>query len=215
MSIIEIIILGLALSMDAFAVSLSNLMAYPHLSKPKKIALPLTFGIFQGLMPLLGFLVGSLAAQTIDAIAGPLALVLLGFIGGKMIFEAFANMRAAQKEKDSKVLGSDTPSSDMTNKNSPSAEPSHMSNKESKTLSYSAILLQGIATSLDALIVGISFLALKVNIVFASSVIAITTFACCAVALIIGKKLGALLGDKAQVIGGIVLIAIGIKACFF
>lgn len=195
MSVIEMVILGLALSMDAFAVTLSNLMAYPHLSRARRFALPVVFGLFQGLMPLIGYVIGSLAAGIIDTFAGPLALVLLGFIGGKMIFESVIKIRASKTEEEPLV--------------------SYVSSEKVETLSIPAILVQGVATSIDALIVGISLLALGANIALASSLIAVTTFACCLVALVIGKKLGTLLGDKAQIIGGIVLILIGIKACFF
>lgn len=195
MPIIEMVILGLALSMDAFAVTLSNLMAYPTLSRAKRIMLPLTFGLFQGIMPLIGYLIGSLAAGVIDLFAGPIALVLLGFIGGKMIFESVVKIRASKTEEDPLVP--------------------YVSEESSSTLSVSAILIQGVATSLDALIVGISLLALGANIALASGIIAVTTCACCILALIIGKGLGRLLGDKAQIIGGIILILIGIKSCFF
>lgn len=186
MSILELVVLGLALSMDAFAVTLSNLIACPQLSRPKKLALPLVFGLFQGLMPLIGYFVGSLATDFIDTFAGPIALILLGFIGGKMIVESIASMRQHKRVE---------------------AQQVH--------LSFPSILLQGIATSIDALIVGVSLLAMGANIALASSLIALTTFVCCLVALVLGKKLGELLGDKAQIIGGVVLVCIGIKACFF
>jgi putative Mn2+ efflux pump MntP len=81
-------------------------------------------------------------------------------------------------------------------------------------LSLPALLAQAVATSIDAFVVGVSFLAMGVNIFAASSIVALTTFVCCLVALVIGRRFGSLLGDKAQIIGGIVLILIGIKALF-
>lgn len=249
MSIVELILLGLALSMDAFAVTLSDLMAYPHLSRTKRILLPVTFGLFQGLMPLIGYFVGSLAADIVDTFAGPLALVLLGFIGGKMVVESVLSLRAGKEEEQppitkaseespaAKPAQAEKPAQAAANQAQTSAaeeiatyseqaptaskgvagetEAPATGHKQAATLSLPALLLQGIATSIDALIVGISLLALGANIAIASSIIAVTTGICCVVALVIGKRLGHLLGDKAQIIGGIVLIAIGIKACFF
>jgi putative Mn2+ efflux pump MntP len=202
MALPEILILGLALSMDAFAVTVSNLLCYPRLSRGRRLALPLVFGFLQGLMPLIGYFLGSIAAEYINQIAGPVALVLLGFIGGKMIYESARDIRTKRKSE------------------APPPEIAISLTKEDRpvptvTLSIPAIFIQGIATSIDALIVGISLLALGVNIFEASSLIALTTFACCLVALVIGRRFGELLGDNAQLIGGIVLVLIGIKACFF
>lgn len=231
MPILEIVLLGLALSMDAFAVTLSDLIAYPKLARTKKFALPLVFGVFQGLMPLIGYFVGSLAADIINTFAGPLALILLGFIGGKMVLESVLKLRAAKK-KDGAGARQEAPleapleappeapfvaspeAPFVASLEAPPEAPSDAAVNKA-ALSYPTILLQGIATSIDALIVGITLLAMGANIALASSVIALTTCVCCFIALVLGKRLGELLGDKAQVIGGLVLIAIGIKACFF
>lgn len=198
----EMIILGLALSMDAFAVTLCNLMAYPRLSRARRMLLPIVFGLFQGVMPLVGFFIGSLATNLVNTFAGPIALVILSFIGGRMIYESVKQIRTQRKTE------------------APPPEISTSMVKEDKpvpavTLSIPAILVQGVATSIDALIVGVSLLAMNASIFEASSIIALTTFACCLVGLIIGKRVGVILGDKAQIIGGAVLILIGIKACFF
>ena len=202
MPIFEILILGLALSMDAFAVTVSNLMAYPKLPRSRRLLLPLVFGLFQGVMPLIGYFIGSVASDLIDTFAGPIALVILGLIGGKMIFESVREIRSKGKAEASPIESS----SDL-------AKGDTLDSAD--TLSIPAILIQGVATSIDALIVGVSLLALGANVFEASSIIAVTTFACCLVALAIGKRFGILLGDKAQIVGGIVLIVIGIKACFF
>lgn len=85
----------------------------------------------------------------------------------------------------------------------------------SQQLTLPVVTLQAIATSIDALAVGVSFAALSVNVVFAASLIAITTALCCTVALFAGRKFGNALGERATIIGGIVLILIGLKALFF
>lgn len=202
MSIPEILLLGLALSMDAFAVTISNLMAYPRLSRWRRLALPVVFGLLQGIMPLIGYYVGSIAADIIDTFAGPIALIILSIIGGKMIFESVREIRAPRE--------ADAPPPGLAKNMEKEGKPVPAS-----TLSLPAILIQGVATSIDALIVGVTLLALGANIFVASSLITLTTFACCLVALFIGRRFGTLLGDKAQIIGGVVLILIGVRACFF
>lgn len=207
MSIIEILILGVALSMDAFAVTISNSIAHPHLSLGRRLTPPLFFGLFQGLMPLIGFFVGSLAASYIDAFAGPLALVILAVIGGKMVYESIKELRAQRKET---VGAEQNAAAEIAG----DALQDSGAGKE-KTLSLPSIALQAVATSIDALIVGVSFATLRVDIFVAAPLIALTTFLICVIGLIIGKRVGLLLGDRAQLIGGLVLIAIGIKVCFF
>jgi putative Mn2+ efflux pump MntP len=193
--ILEILIVGLALSMDAFAVTIANACAFPDSTRMQRMAMPLVFGVFQGLMPLIGYFAGSFAAGIIDQYAGVIALIILGFIGGRMVWEGGKALLAARK------LGG----GDACPVPSPDAP---------RSLSAGALLLQGIATSIDALIVGVSFLALGANIAVAAPVVAITTFLCCVVALLLGRRFGALLGDKAEIVGGIVLVFIGIKAFF-
>lgn len=209
MSGIEIFILGLALSMDAFAVTVSNLMCYPQLSRSRQLALPLTFGLFQGLMPVIGFFLGSVAAELVDTFAGPLALLILGFIGGKMIFDSVKTIRA-QRASEARY-GADS----AKQCKNPAKLNAQIFSRSEKELSIPSILMQGVATSLDALIVGVSLFALKVPLFKAVSIITLTTFACCFVGLFIGRRFGTLFGSKAQIAGGVILIAIGIKVCFF
>lgn len=90
MTITEILLIGIALSMDAFAVCLSSSMVYPGLGFGKKMSMPVAFGLFQGLMPLAGFYLGSLFADFINRFSGPIALVILGVIGINMIREGIA-----------------------------------------------------------------------------------------------------------------------------
>lgn len=180
MSITEIIILGLALSMDAFAVTISNSFAYPKISRARSFSMPLAFGFFQFLMPVVGFVLGQLVSEFITQYAGFITFVILGFIGGKMIWDAF------HEEEGEEASG--------------------------QTLTVPVLLFQAVATSIDALAVGVSFAALEVNVLTSSGIIGITTALTCAVALIIGKRFGNALGEKATIIGGVVLILIGLKS---
>lgn len=184
MGIPEIIMLGLALSMDAFAVTISNAFAYPKLSRIRQASMPIAFGAFQFLMPVIGYCMGRLVSEIITQYAGIITFVILGFIGGKMIWDAF------HEDEDE-----ETPSK--------------------STLTLPVLLFQAVATSIDALAVGVSFAALEVNMLLAVSLIGITTALTCTVALLIGKRFGHALGSKATIIGGIVLIAIGLKSLIF
>lgn len=179
MSLIEIILVGIGLSMDAVAVSMSNGMVYRALPKRKWLLAPLFFGIFQGLMPLLGFFTGALFAKYIDCYAELLILLILGFIGGKMIYDGFKG-------------GKD--------------------DTEEKALSTKLIFFQAVATSIDAFAVGIGFCAMNVNIYFASSLIAAVTFILSLFAFCVGRKFGDLLGNKAEIFGGTILVILAIKA---
>jgi putative Mn2+ efflux pump MntP len=196
--IIEIVIVGLALSMDAFAVTMSNACAYPDSAKAQRLAMPVVFGLFQGLMPLAGYFAGSLAASFIDRYAGIVALIILACIGGKMVWGGARALRAARAKTGS-----------ATDDSCPTPEANNP-----RTLSLVALLVQGIATSIDAFIVGVSFLALGANIAVAAPMVAVTTFVCCLIGLALGRRFGVLLGDKAEIIGGVVLILIGVKALF-
>lgn len=180
MSITEIVILGLALSMDAFAVTISNSFAYPKISRARSFSMPLAFGFFQFLMPVVGFVLGQLVSEFITQYAGIITFVILGFIGGKMIWDAFH-----EEEEEG---------------------------ASEQTLTMPVLLFQAVATSIDALAVGVSFAALEVNVLTSSGIIGITTALTCVVALTIGKRFGNALGEKATIIGGVVLVLIGLKS---
>ncbi len=179
MTIIELILIGIGLSMDAFAVAVTNGLCCKNIRAGGTLATGVCFGGFQGLMPLAGYFLGIGFAKYITAFDHIIALVLLGFIGGQMIFESF------KKDDDDK--------------------------SETK-LTAKTLLMQGIATSIDALAVGVSFAALKdVNIAFASGAICCITFAFSVAGVLIGKKFGTMLNNKAQFVGGLILVGIGIK----
>ena len=178
MGIIEIIILSIGLAMDATAVSMTNGMNDTQIKIKKIVLIGLTFGIFQAIMPLLGYLFGTLFVEFVEQIDHWIALVLLGFLGFQMLREGLS-----KKDEEEKV----------------------------KELGIKMLFLQGVATSIDALAVGISFASLRVNIVYAVLSIGVITTMLSIIGVLIGKKFGDLLNNKASILGGIILISIGIK----
>ena len=203
MGVIEILLLGLALSADAFAVTVSNSFAYAHESRARLALMPVFFGAFQALMPLLGYFLGGLAAELIERYSGIVTMVILGIIGANMVREGVQALRASKAE------GSADASDPAGDSDPADADAGEMSPKR---LTLAILVLQAIATAIDAFAVGVSLRAQDVNLPFAVCVIGLTTFVCCVVALLAGRRLGSLLGDRAEVAGGLVLIGIGIKA---
>ncbi len=186
MGFFELILIGIGLSMDAATVSMTNGMVYKDLKKDKIIAMPLFFGIFQGLMPLLGFFLCGLVSHLITQYANILIFLILGFIGGKMLLDVYKDYKNPDKEEEA----------------------------HEGELTYKLLFIQAIATSIDAFAVGIGFSAMGVNIISSCSIIAITTAICSLIAIFIGKKFGSLFESKSTLIGGLILIFIAIKALF-
>lgn len=189
MSIIELILLSIGLAMDAFAVSIGNGLSMKKNEPKAALAIALSFGIFQALMPTLGYFLGSTFEAAISRFDHIIALVFLGFIGGKMIIDGIKELRE--------------------NKNKEKAAET-----EEKTfkLSFGNLMIQSVATSIDALIVGVSFAALpNVNIWAAVLLIGVITFAISLVGVFSGKKFGELLGSRAEIFGGLILVGIGVK----
>lgn len=178
---LEALVLGVALAMDAMAVTLSNSLCEPDMPTSKKLAMPVLFAFFQMAMPIAGFFGGTLVAPLIEAYAGIVSLVILGFVGGKMIWEAVQELREPEQ----------CPTTRLT---------------------YPTIFFEAIATSIDAFIVGVSLAAAGANIVLYGAAIGITTLVCCLAVLALGGRLGAHFGPRAEVVGGIVLIIIGLRA---
>lgn len=180
--IINSALLGVGLAMDAFSVSMANGLSAPKMSRAMRIAIPLTFAVFQFLMPMIGwFCVRSVAeAFTSFQRAIPwIALVLLLFIGGKMLIEGFR--------------GGETEHTDVA-------------------LKPGALLIQGVATSIDALSVGFTIEQYHVSQALAASlIIGGLTFVICSCGLRIGQRFGTRLAGKASILGGIILISIGIE----
>lgn len=180
MSILSIMFIGVGLSMDAFAVAVTNGICMGRLRIKTTIKIAAFFGFFQAIMPIIGWAAGSSFKVYIMRIDHWIAFILLSAIGGKMIFESL-------KSKD----------------NIEKAKCIIISNKE--------LFVLAIATSIDALAVGVSFAFLNVAIFKAASIIGIITFAISFAGVIIGNKFGSIFKKKAEIIGGAILIIIGIK----
>lgn len=142
-------------------------------------------------MPLAGYFVGGIAAELIEKYAGVVSLVILGFIGSNMLYSGYKALKEDASEEDEEETQQDA-----------------------TTLSYGKLVFQAVATAIDAFAVGVSFRAHSVDILFASALFGIIIAILCTIALFIGKKLGLLLGDRAEMVGGVVLILIGLKAFF-
>lgn len=182
MGFFTLFLLALGLSSDAFAVSITNGMCYCKINKKNAFITAITFGVFQAIMPIIGFILGKTFSEIIHQFQHWVALFLLGAIGVNMIVDA-------NKEEEPEV-GCCCNTNIFTAKN---------------------LILQGIATSIDALAVGVGFAVMKMNIFLASFFIGIITFLCCSFGVQIGSKFGSILGVRAKFIGGIILILIGIK----
>jgi len=178
MSFISIFLIALALSMDAFSVAMALGATRSKLNSYAVLRLSVSFGVFQFVMPILGWLLGKTVVSYISDYDHWIAFALLVIVGLRMIKEYF--------DKDKKERTKDP------------------------TKGWSLLMLS-IATSIDALAVGVSFAFFDVNIYYASAIIGIVCFIITALGMIFGKKLSVLLGKKAVLLGGIVLIAIGIK----
>lgn len=189
MGFIEILLTGIGLSMDAFAVSICRgLQMRRRVNVKHLLIIAAFFGGFQALMPAIGYLLGSQFKDYIVAIDHWIAFGLLAFIGGKMIYDVICDMR---EEKG----GCDCCGAQV----------------EEDRLDVRQIALMAVATSIDALAVGITFAFLEVNLLLAITVIGVTTFALCALGVVVGHKFGSRFKNKASLAGGIVLILIGTK----
>ena len=195
MGLLEILLLGVALATDAFSVTISNTFAFDDHRFSRFMRMPLFFGLFQFGMPLAGYFVGGIAAELIEKYAGMVSLVILGFIGSNMLYSGYKALKEDASEEDEE-------------------EVQQGAQQSATTLSYGKLLFQAVATAIDAFAVGVSFRAHSVDILVASALFGIITAILCTIALFIGKKLGSLLGDRAEMVGGIVLILIGLKAFF-
>ena len=195
MGVLELLLLSVGLAMDAFAVSVTKGMTLKNLTKAIAIKIALFFGVFQAAMPLIGWLLGISFQGYIKAIDHWIALILLSILGGKMIYEFYESRKEGTSENE------DTESEVSTTLEGEENNKYEISNKELTTLA--------IATSIDALAVGISFAFLNVSIIPAASIICIITFLVCAVGVFVGTKVGDIFNGYAELVGGIILILIG------
>ncbi len=175
-------LLGVGLAMDAFSVSLANGLAEPKMKKRRLVAIAGVFAFFQYLMPMLGWVCVHTVAQYFESFQKFIpwiALILLGFIGGNMLYEGIKNR--------------DCPA-------------------ESPAVGFTALLVQGVATSIDALSVGFTIADYTlISALICGLIIAVVTFIICVGGLLIGKRFGNCLASKASILGGAILIAIGIE----
>ncbi len=195
MGLLEILMLGVALATDAFSVTISNTFAFDDHRFSRLMRMPLFFGLFQFVMPLAGYFVGGIAAELIEKYAGIVSLVILGFIGSNMLYSGYKALKEDASEEDEE-------------------EAQQEAQQGATTLSYGKLVFQAVATAIDAFAVGVSFRAHSVDILVASTLFGVITAILCTIALFIGKKLGSLLGYRAEMVGGVVLILIGLKAFF-
>ena len=177
MGLIELFLIAVGLSMDAFAVSVCKGLAMPKCTFKKAAIVGLWFGGFQALMPAIGYVLGAQFQETIASIDHWIAFVLLALIGGNMIHEALDN---DEEEADA-------------------------------SLDVKTMFLLAVATSIDALAIGITIAFLKVNIIPAVCFIGIVTFIISFAGVKIGNVFGVRYKNKAEIVGGVILILLGLK----
>ena len=179
---VQNILMGIGLAMDAFSVSVANGLNEPSMKKGKMLGIAGMFAFFQALMPMIGWICVHTVVQyfeSFEKFIPWIALILLGYIGGKMIYEGLKG-----EDNDCSKPG----------------------------LGFGALVLQGIATSIDALSVGFTISEYKLcSALIAALVIAVVTFFICFGGIIIGRKAGTKLCGKAGIFGGVILVAIGVE----
>jgi len=179
MEFLSIFLIAIGLSADCFAVALSGSISMRTPSRLQVFRTSLAFGLFQGLMPVLGWLAGRTVVGLIGDYDHWVAFILLALVGSRMIWESFRS-----KDGRSKAI-------DITK--------------------GFLLLTLSVATSIDALAVGLTFAFMKINIALASSTIGVVAFVATVIGFLLGRKAGHLIGRRAEAIGGTILIGIGIK----
>lgn len=180
---IEVFLIGVGLSMDAFAVSICKGLCMTRVNRTQCLLIGLFFGGFQMLMPTIGWLVGTAFADRVAALDHWIAFILLAYIGGKMLFEVFTG----QEDESSAVDAKDPP------------------------LDLKELFMLAVATSIDALAVGVTFAFSGTPILPAICIIGITTFSISIGGVFMGNQFGTRYEKKATIAGGVILILIGLK----
>lgn len=175
---IGIILIAIGLAMDAFAVSVCKGLSMKKISIKKLLIIALYFGIFQALMPVIGYFLGESFENLVTSIDHWIAFILLLFIGINMLKEAFGKSEDDNKNDDT---------------------------------GFKTMIILGLATSIDALAVGITFAFLEINIFVIATIIGVITFIISAIGVVIGNKFGDKYEKKAEILGGVILIVMGIK----
>lgn len=177
MGILEIILIGVGLAMDAFAVAVCKGLSMKKMNWKNAIIIALYFGIFQAVQPIIGYLLGTTFSGFVKGVDHWIAFILLVMIGGNMIKESFDDEQ----------------------------------NKKNDSIDIKTMLLLAVATSIDALAVGITFAFFKTNIILAVTIIGVVTFVLSILGVKIGNRFGNKFQNKAELTGGIILIIIGLK----
>ena len=177
MSFVELLLIAVGLSMDAFAVAVCRGLEMRRIDYRQALLIALFFGGFQALMPAVGYLLGAGFEHYISAFDHWIAFLLLAFIGGKMIWEA---ARGGEEE-------------------------------QPQELDLKMLLMMAVATSIDALAVGITFAFLRMDILPSALTIGLTTFILSLIGVLVGNRFGARYKKKAEITGGVVLVLIGVK----
>jgi manganese efflux pump family protein len=181
MSVLTILLLAFGVAMDAFAVSVTDGLCYKVFGRKEAFMTAFTFGLFQSGMPVIGYFFGNIFLDAITFLDHWIALLLLGSIGINMIWEGVKSYR----------------------------NPENIC--ETGPFTIKTLLIQGVATSIDALAIGIGFSVMKTNILLAISSIGSITFFCSLFGVFLGKKFGSLIKDKAEIFGGSILVIIGLR----
>ena len=177
----ELVLIGVGLSMDAFAVALCKGLGMRRVNYAHAAVIALFFGVFQAVMPLIGWVLGTQFARYITSVDHWIAFALLGYIGGKMIWDALHEAPET----------------------APCAGEGRLDLKE--------LLMLAVATSIDALAVGITFAFLQVSILPAVATIGLITFSLSFAGVVVGNRFGTRFQKKAEIAGGVVLVLIGLK----
>lgn len=189
--VLNSMLLGLGLAMDAFSVSVANGIVEPDMKKGRMTAMAGTYAFAQFLMPLIGWVLVTTVAEIFSAfkmLIPWIALILLLFIGGKMIVEGIRDKMNSKKDCEEEKK------------------------QDIKKLTWGSIIVQAVATSIDALSVGFTIADYSFLRAFAASlIIGFVTLVICLIGLIFGKKIGSKLMSTATIIGGVILVAIGIE----
>ena len=180
MSILEICLVGLGLAADAFAVAMCKGVEMKKFILKYAVVIALFFGVFQAVMPLIGWAVASTFEEYITAYDHWIAFGLLLLLGGKMIWDSFKKEEASEEEK-------------------------------ALNIGFKTLLLMAIATSIDALAVGVTFAFLQVNVWLAVAMIGSVTFVLSFLGVVIGVRIGDKFEKKAEFFGGLILVLIGVK----
>lgn len=177
MKLFEIVFIGVGLAMDAFAVSVCKGLSINKLKWKSTFIIAMYFGIFQAIMPVFGYLLGSTFSSLVERVDHWIVFILLSIIGGNMIKES----------TDDEV------------------------EKRNDSVDFKTMVVLAIATSIDAFAVGVTFTFFEVNLLLAIMIIGIVTFALSLAGVVIGNKFGDKFQNKAELMGGIILIIIGLK----